>query len=102
MDDKGLFSKDLEDLKCPADNLVFDGGQRCYGIPGCPLAREHSCTRRVHVYKGKSKNVAPFIILTFYFTVSDTDNDGFIDSDDVVLRRLIEVGYLNESDLKSI
>jgi hypothetical protein len=100
MSKKELYSEDLDILKCPIVGSFFGDGRKCHGNPAsCPEAREQTCKHRVDIFKNKSINMTPFAILNFYFTISDTNHDGFISAGDIVLRRLILKGYISVEDL---
>jgi len=58
--------------------------------------------RVVYIYRGTSEKIAPFVILKFYFTISDINHDGFIEEYDSPLRWLIDGGYMSESCLSKV
>ena len=93
---KGYCFEKLEQLGCPTVN---DASRKCCGdYKNCYDAHYKICRQRVHVCRNDNRRFKR--ILNFYFTVSDTDNDGFIDEKDTLLRWLInELSVINESDL---
>lgn len=100
---KGLYSKDLENLVCPIyDLLIKDGRPQedniCCNVPqDCQLAKEQKCKRNISILCSNKKTL--YTTLSFRFTISDTNYDGFIDTDDSRLRHLIDRGDIVECDL---
>ncbi|MDR2727544.1 MAG: hypothetical protein LBB56_00295 [Chitinispirillales bacterium] len=101
---EGFRCAGLDELRCPIPGLILDDtGRKCCIAPqNCDDAGQKSCIRMVYVYRGTSAKIAPFVILKFYFTISDTNHDGFIEEYDSPLRRLIDGGYMPESGLSKV
>ena len=53
----------------------------------------------ISIFHGTPKSLST---LVFYFPVSSANKDGFIDSNDIVLRRLIDDSLIDESMLESV
>jgi hypothetical protein len=79
------------ELRCPqGSDWIGSGNTSCHyeSHMSCPHAKTKSCKQRIHIYEQESK----ITILTFYFTISPTNSDGFIDEHDQQLRLLIRRG----------
>jgi len=100
---KIVYSEGLDNLRCPVADLILEDGQLCGGRPkDCLRAQAQSCLRRVKIYRGAAKNLAPLAILKFKFTISAANTDGFIDKDDSTLRLLIVKKLLAEEMLNAV
>ena len=89
---------DIDRLKCPITGERPDDALNiCHGNHiGCVNRKYQLCIRRVHVYI----NAYFSYNLSFSFTVSDDDRDGYIRKNDSTLRWLIEdKKAINEADL---
>ena len=90
----------LQDLNCPLTQQTWVGLKDgdCCGIPEqCREARDQTCKQRVNIFH-KNKEVL-YTPLFFYFTISATNNDGFIDKDDSILEKLIDRGLIDINTL---
>jgi len=78
-------------IKCPLD--------RCFINPAsCHKAQTHTCTQEATVlYEHNGHNKC--VNLRFYFTISPTDFDGYIDEDNEFLQILIRRNIINGNDL---
>jgi len=95
-----FFCKNTDALECPIP-LALDETQRCcQDPPNCHDAKNQSCERKVIVYYKNNPDGGYCAFLKFNFTISQTDNDGFIDAEDSQLERLISKGHILKSTLK--
>lgn len=98
--EKLLRCEMLKELKCPNPDVIFEHGKCCMVPENCPNARSRSCEQVVKIKDNRYRNdVVSLLILRFRFTVSGTNNDGCIDSEDATLQLAIEKGYINKADL---
>jgi len=82
------YCKDLENLKCPLHDLQHEDGLLCDGNPStCQRGNEQKCKRDVSVFSANGKTL--FVTLNFYFTISSSNFDGFIDADNKMMQLLI-------------
>lgn len=101
---KKLSAEGLDDLMCPQRKprvWVWDNNAECCGNAAtCSNAIAKSCKQRINIYY----NGQPMLltVLNFYFTISKTNHDGFIDKDDVSLGRLIDKGLVDVAGLQLI
>jgi hypothetical protein len=82
------------DLQCPQNTgWIQTDGTPCLQVPtACIHTQKHTCKQRIHIYEQGIK----LAILTFYFTISQSNLDGRIDSHDQQLERLIRHGKISE------
>jgi len=75
-------------LLCPQDqNWTLDGNTECCrNTQLCPHIGKQTCKQRINI---SEKNGVKLTILTFYFTISQTNLDGVIDEEDKPLQRLM-------------
>jgi len=82
-------------LQCPQDqNWTSDDNTKCYENlhKPCPHKQTQTCKQRVDI----SDDGRKLTTLTFLFTISQTNLDGFIDEDDGQLKRLMRFLEKNE------
>jgi hypothetical protein len=79
------------DVGCPQNTgWVQDDGTQCFQSPAsCLHTQKRSCKQRIHIHDTGTKKL---VILTFKFTVSQTDHRGIIDEHDQQLGLLIKHG----------
>ena len=84
----------LQFVKCPLD--------RCFINPvSCYSAQAQTCAQEVTVlYQHENHNKA--VNLRFYFTISSSDNDGFIDEDNEFLQLLFRRNVINIHNINRI
>lgn len=100
MVNKGLHSDNLKNVKCPIMGLIFEDGRKCQAKPkSCEKTRQRDCIHRVSI---RTKQNALYVALSFRFTISDTDYDGFIYEKDRQLMMLIQRGDIVETNLVKI
>ena len=83
------------DLRCPqSTEWLQHDSTPCPQVPeSCSHARVQECKQRIHIHEQGTK----LIILTFRFTISQTNHDGFIDEHDQQLELLIRRGKNSET-----
>jgi len=93
LNDKSIKMIGHQFIKCPLD--------RCYITPDtCYKAREHICTQEVTViYQHDNHN--KLVNLRFYFTISLTNHDGFINEDNEFLQLLIKRSVIIEENIRT-
>jgi len=80
----------LEYVKCPRD--------RCNVSPAdCSSGNAHTCPHEINVFDENNG----LIKIVFFFTISPSDNDGFISKEDSQLQELFNRKIINKSSLKS-
>jgi hypothetical protein len=81
-------------LQCPQDTgWIQSDGTQCPQIPSaCLHTRAGTCKQRVHIHERGPAREVKLVILTFYFTISSTNHDGYIDAQDRQLERLVNCG----------
>jgi len=108
---KTLSTEGLEDLGCPQKEkrewAGWDNAGECPRVPQrCSLASRHDCKQRIHIFYRKNylenKVQVPLAVLNLRFTISSTNNDGYIDKDDNVLGRLINRDLIDVAILQTI
>lgn len=75
-------------LQCP-QNAAWQGAGNtpCPGaLASCGVWQDKKCKQRIHIH---TSNGSKLTILTFYFTISSTNHDGFIDEHDQQLNLLL-------------
>jgi len=81
----------LDYVKCPRD--------RCTVKPAyCSLGNAHICRQEINVFDDETNGL---IKIVFYFTISPSNNDGFISKEDSQLKELLNRKIINETSLKS-
>jgi hypothetical protein len=97
---KGLHSDNLKNVKCPIVSAIFEDGSKCHMNPKtCEKAHRQECVHRVSLF---TKHNALYAAISFRFTISDTNYDGFIYEKDIQLMRLIQHGDIVETDLVKV
>jgi len=80
----------LDYVKCPRD--------RCTVNPAnCSPGNAHTCRHEINVFDGETNGLIKII---FYFTISPSNNDGFISKEDSQLKELFNRKIINEASLK--
>jgi hypothetical protein len=75
---------------------------RCITTPAnCRMGQTRTCKQEVSVLH-EHENHNKLVNLRFYYTVSSTDHDGFIDRDNEPLQLLIRRGIINPDLLVDI
>jgi hypothetical protein len=101
---KGYCFENLERLKCPAVGAAHINSvqKKCCGDPkNCYDAHAKTCVQRVHICRNDNRRFKR--ILNFYFTVSEDNNDGFIDEKDIILKWLIyDIKLIDEKVLTRV
>ena len=88
-----LNCENIDKTYCPSLHLG------CCGNPeDCRLCNNKECEQKISVHR----DYKLLTILTFKFTISLINRDGFIPKDDSSLRRLINHKWIDESKLISI
>jgi hypothetical protein len=90
-------------LMCPiVGERPFNSKEPCLGYPkGCQRAHFQNCQRAVKIYV--NDNVRFCWMILARFTISNTNDDGYVERNDRALRWLIDDKKLiNESDLVPI
>jgi len=94
LNEASIETKGYQFIKCPLD--------RCYINPAnCRKAQTQTCAQEVTVlYQHDNHNKA--VTLRFYFTISSTDYDGFIDEENEFLQLLIRRKVIKKDDIKRL
>jgi len=88
---KKCTHKYLNYIKCPLD--------RCNVVPAnCLLGKAHACKQEINVFDNETNGL---IKIVFHFTVSPSDNDGFIRKKDSQLQELFDRKIINKASLQS-
>jgi len=81
----------LDYVKCPLE--------RCNVNPAkCLLGKAHVCEHEINVFDNETNGL---IKLVFYFTISPSNNDGFIREKDPQLLELFDRRIINKASLQS-
>ena len=81
----------LDYVTCPLD--------RCSANPAtCSLGKTHTCEREINVFDNETNGL---IKLVFHFTISPSNNDGFIRKRDSQLQELFDREIINRASLQS-
>jgi len=93
-----IDKSDIDLLTCPIPGkLPFNSKEPCFGNPeGCQRARFQECSRSVRI---QVNDKTKFLYrLPIRFTISDTNNDGYIEKYNQTLRWLIDERKLIKRD----
>lgn len=90
LETQGMFTVN-GGVECPqAANWTPNGNVPCPGTPSsCPHVQSQTCKQAIDVYYSNNTGGCRLGVLTFTFTVSPTDYNGYIDANDSQLARLI-------------
>jgi len=64
----------------------------------CELAFTNTCNQMIHIFRNKQL----LTVISFQFTISPENNDGFIDAEDYGLGRLIDKNLIDAAHLYKI
>jgi hypothetical protein len=93
-----IQSDDLHRLRCPFDDLI---DHDCYGEPnGCPKGSLQKCKQPIRINRRRAHDLQFATVLDFYFTISATNHDGFIEWKDSSLMDLVDHDLLSLSCLR--
>jgi len=97
---RGFHSDNLKNAKCPIPSAIFEDGRKCnMNRKTCEKGHDQECVHRVSI---RTKQNALYTTVSFKFTISDTDYDGFIDENDPQIKNLIRRGDIVETNLVKI